>query len=182
MPYITIDKTLREVIGITDYKPTFVESNLLAVEVTSLENIVIRHNELKTPPLDSVSYEIEYITIPGTSFSQSEIDAEIAKQAVKSLAETTAKDGYAILPDYLKTMTANDATVYINGQIFSGMSQAQVNSWIDANITGTTVTQLRSQMITALKQIAGALIAMREIFLLTSKLLIYVRDLVIRFK
>jgi len=58
----------------------------------------------------------------------------------------------------------------------------EIEAYIDANITGTTVAQLRSQLIVALKQTAGAVIAMRGFFIVTIKLLIYLRDLIIRFR
>jgi len=99
--------------------------------------------------------------------------------------DQAAKDAvanYANLPTWAKTGTASEAETYITNQIFSGQTQAQVDAWIDANITGTTIAALRTQLIAALKITAGAVITMRGLFILTSKLLIYIRDLVIRFR
>ena len=99
--------------------------------------------------------------------------------------EQVAKDAvieYATLPDWMKTHTAQEANDYINGEIWNGMTIEQIEAYIDANITGTTIAVLRGQMIVALKQTAGAIIAMRGFFIITIKLLIYLRDLVIRFR
>ena len=108
--------------------------------------------------------------------------AEKAAQDLVTNTETSAVTNYANLPTWAKTGTADEAETYISNQIFSGQTQAQVDAWIDANITGTTITALRTQLIAALKITAGAVITMRGLFILTSKLLIYIRDLVIRFR
>ena len=108
--------------------------------------------------------------------------AEKAEQDLVRNTETSAVTNYANLPTWAKTGTADEAETYITNQIFSGQTQAQVDAWIDANITGTTITALRTQLIAALKITAGAVITMRGLFILTSKLLVYIRDLVIRFR
>ena len=108
--------------------------------------------------------------------------AEKAAQDLVRDTETSAITNYANLPTWAKTGTADEAETYITNQIFNGQTQAQVDAWIDANITGTTITALRTQLIAALKITAGAVITMRGLFILTSKLLIYIRDLVIRFR
>ena len=105
-----------------------------------------------------------------------------AEEDLVTNTETSAVTNYANLPTWAKTGTADEAETYITNLIFSGQTQAQVDAWIDANITGTTITALRTQLIAALKITAGAVITMRGLFILTSKLLIYIRDLVIRFR
>ena len=96
--------------------------------------------------------------------------------------EQSAVTGYATLPDWMKTLTAQEANDYINGEIWNGMTIEEIEAYIDENITGTNAAQLRAQMIGALKQTAGAIVAMRGFFIITIKLLIYIRDLVIRFR
>jgi len=108
--------------------------------------------------------------------------AEDAEIALISETEQSAITGYATLPDWMKTLTAQEANDYINGEIWNGMTIEEIEAYIDANITGTTVAQLRGQLIVALKQTAGAVIAMRGFFIVTMKLLIYLRDLIIRFR
>lgn len=93
-----------------------------------------------------------------------------------------AKESYKGLPEWARDGTAAQAETYINNQIFNGMTQVQVDAWLDANVTGTTVTALRTSTIKALKLVGDALVAERELFKITAKLLIYIRDLVIRFQ
>lgn len=102
--------------------------------------------------------------------------------APQQAAENRAVTDYGTLAEWAKTGTAADAETYINAQVWSGQTQAQVNAWIDANVTGTTIATLRAQVVTALKLEAGAIIAMRGLFVLVAKLLLYIRDLVIRFR
>lgn len=61
------------------------------------------------------------------------------------------------------TWTGQQASDYNRGAVLNGMNKAEVEAWVDANITGTTVTQLRTQTKAALKQIGGELIDLREI-------------------
>jgi hypothetical protein len=102
--------------------------------------------------------------------------------------ETSAVTNYAILPTWAKTGTAAEAETYINAQIWNGQTQAQVDAWIDANIANITtanVSQINIRLTgirAGLKLAAGAILATRSLFILTSKLLIYIRDLVIRFR
>ena len=105
-----------------------------------------------------------------------------AQEDLIASAEQSAITDYATLPEWMKDLTAQDATDYINGEIWNGMTIEQIEAYIDANITGTTIAVLRGQMIVALKQMAGAVIAMRGFFIVTIKLLIYLRDLIIRFR
>ena len=100
-------------------------------------------------------------------------------QAESDLVTNTEADAvtrYSQLPTWAKTGTADEAETYIINQIFSGQTNAQVDVWIDANVTNIATAK------TALKQVAGAIFKMRDLFILTSKLLIFIRDLVIRFR
>jgi hypothetical protein len=107
---------------------------------------------------------------------------DAARLTPEEAATKAAITDYGNLTAWAKTGTAVAAETYINGQIWNGQTQAQVDAWIDANITGATVAALRTQVIAALKVTAGAIINMRGLFILTAKLLIYIRDLVIRFR
>ncbi len=63
--------------------------------------------------------------------------------------EKSAVTGYAALPEWMKTWTAQDAENYINSQIFSGWTQAQAETWIDTNLTNITsadVSQINSML------------------------------------
>jgi len=102
---------------------------------------------------------------------------------IKNADEVAQEDvqvSYHSLPDWVKTATPDEARDYINAQVFNGYTQAQVNSWIDANITGTNVTALRKQTIETLKVVAGAVIGTRDVLKFIAKLLIFVRDRILR--
>jgi len=105
--------------------------------------------------------------------------------------DQAAKDSvinYALLTIWVKTGTAVEAETYINSQIFNSQTQAQVDAYIDAtikNITTANVAQINAQLLnirTVLKAASAAIITMRSLFIITAKLLIYIRDLVIRFR
>ena len=101
---------------------------------------------------------------------------EDRERAEIKTAETNAVTEYATLPDWIKTLTAQEANDYINGEIWNGMTIDQIEDYIDANVTNIASAKV------VLKQIAGAVLAIRGFFIITIKLLIYIRDLVIRFK
>jgi hypothetical protein len=114
-----------------------------------------------------------------------------AAQAEQDLVRNTeigAVADYVNLPTWAKTGTAPEAETYIKAQVWSGQTKTQVDAWIDANITNITtanVSQINIRLAgirAGLKLAAGAILAMRDLFILTSKLLIYIRDLVIRFR
>jgi len=95
---------------------------------------------------------------------------------------------YPLLPTWTKTGTAAQAETYITAQIFNGQTQAQVDAYIDATIkpiTTANVAQINAQLLNiriVLKAASAAIITMRGLFIITAKLLIYIRDLVIRFR
>jgi len=103
-------------------------------------------------------------------------------------AQNNAISDYGNLPTWAKTGTAAQAETYITAQIFAGQTQAQVDAYIDAtikNITTANVAQINAQLLnirTVLKAASAAIITMRSLFIITAKLLIYIRDLVIRFR
>ena len=90
--------------------------------------------------------------------------------------ENNAITKYSQLPEWAKTGTAEDAETYITSQILNGQTEAEISAWIDANVTSL------AQAKVAMKQIAGALVTMRGLFILIAKLLLFIRDLVIRFR
>lgn len=117
---------------------------------------------------------------------------ELARALEMQASQAGAITGYATLPDWARIATADDTEDYINGQIWNGADIATVNAYIDVQIgtvTGTSLatalTSINAQLAgvrVVLKAAAGAIIAMRGLFVLTAKLLIYIRDLVIRWR
>lgn len=75
------------------------------------------------------------------------------------------------------TWTGQQASDYNRGAVLNGMNKAEVEAWVDQNITGTTVTQLRTQTKAALKQIGGELIDLREIAQKLAQAIMYLRDM-----
>lgn len=94
-----------------------------------------------------------------------------------------ARANYGDLPDWVRTGTAAQAETYITAQILNGYTIAQAEAYVDAtikNITTANVSQINAQLAnvrTVFKAVADALIVMRGLFIVTAKLLIYVRDL-----
>lgn len=113
---------------------------------------------------------------------------DAARLTPQEQAEKNALGDYANLATWAKTGTAAEAETFINNQVWNGQTVAQVEAWIDTNITNITtanVAQINARLLSirqALKLAAGAIINMRGLFVLTAKLLIYIRDLVIRFR
>ena len=100
-------------------------------------------------------------------------------QAEIDLVTNTENDAitkYSQLPEWAKTGTAEDAETYITSQILNGQTEAEISAWIDANVNNIASAKV------ALKQIAGALVTMRGLSILIAKLLLFIRDLVIRFR
>ena len=93
--------------------------------------------------------------------------------------ESIARTGWKDLGAW-STWEPQQAQDYVNAEILNGFDQAQIDVWIDANITGTTVTQLREQMIVALKLLAGNLIALRNIDAIEAMVQLYTRDILIK--
>ena len=93
--------------------------------------------------------------------------------------ESTARTGWKDLGNW-STWEAQQAQDYVNAEILNGMDQAQIDAWIDANITGTTIAQLRTQTVAALKLLSGNLITLRNIVGVIAKVILYIRDILIK--
>ena len=102
--------------------------------------------------------------------------ADQAERDLVTNTENNAITKYSQLPEWAKTGTAEDAETYITSQILNGQTEAEISAWIDANVSNIASARI------ALKQIAGALVTMRGLFILITKLLLFIRDLVIRFR
>jgi len=141
-----------------------------------------------------VIYQV--VTEEGTTYfvdreglSQEEINNQLEKMGFSSvidndweetvLAESNARTGWKDLGDW-STWTPQQAQDYVNAEILNGWDQAQIDSYIDANITGTNVTQLRTQTVAALKLLSGNLITLRNIVGVIAKVILYIRDILIK--
>lgn len=92
---------------------------------------------------------------------------------VISLDVETALDGFKNLPDYA-TWTPNEAEQYVTNTVLNGWDKTAANSWIDANVTNIESAR------TAMKQLAGAIIDIRKILSLVAKMLMWLRNIIIR--
>jgi hypothetical protein len=85
----------------------------------------------------------------------------------------SAKREFLSLPEW-STWTSTEATTAIQERILTGQTKEQVNSWVDSNVTNIATAK------TGLKLLAGAIIDIRVIVILMAKLIILLRDVVIR--
>jgi hypothetical protein len=93
-----------------------------------------------------------------------EIDDQQAKQS---------KDAFRSLPDW-STWTPQQASDYISQTVLTGQTKAQVNSWIDTNVTSLATA------VTALKLLAGAIVDLRTILAVVASAVLMLRNVVIR--
>ena len=93
--------------------------------------------------------------------------------------EADGRTGWKDLGNW-STWQPQQAQDYVNAEILNGMNQAQIDAWIDANITGSNAAQLREQVIVALKLLAGNLITLRNIAGILAKVVLYIRDILIK--
>jgi len=105
-----------------------------------------------------------------------ERQASASFEADKLQAETDAVTDFAVLPDWVKVWTANDAAAYVHDNVLNGLDAAGVDAYVDG--LPNTVAGMK----TGLKQIGGALVAIRDILEVIAKLIMYIKDLVISFR
>jgi hypothetical protein len=83
MPYIIIDKTILEVVGTSEIIPTITDSNLLIVQVKSLDSYQVR--VFSTYPTGEINSDgttiIDQKWFPGTAFTQAQVNTEVTRQA-----------------------------------------------------------------------------------------------------
>jgi len=91
----------------------------------------------------------------------------------------SARTGWKYLGDWA-TWQPQQAQDYVNAEILNGFDQAQIDAYIDENITGTTIAQLRTQTVAALKLLSGNLITLRNIVGVIAKVILYIRDILIK--
>ena len=140
--------------------------------------------ELSAAGFKSCTYMDSYITVQDaddqsavmTVYDAHDPTARIAYNEEKRTSQDEAVTNYTVLPDWIKTWTANDVSTYVHDNVLSGLDVAGVDAYVD-NLPNTV-----AGMKTGLKQIGSALVAIRDILEIIAKLLMYIRDLVIRFR
>ena len=104
---------------------------------------------------------------------------EDRQKAEDAILESTARTGWKDLGNW-STWQPQQAQDYVNAEILNGMDNDQINAWIDANVTGSNTAQLRAQVVAALKVIAGNIITLRNIVGIIAKVILYIRDILIK--
>lgn len=171
---------------------------MVILQITKPVNIIRLSHELISagfvrlsfddPPTTITIFDTDNQAAITAIYDMHTITADEAEVITARLVKEAAFVDYGNLAAWAKTGTAADAETYINSQVWSGQTIAQVNTWIDTNITNVTtanVAQINARLDfirQALKLAAAAIINMRGLFVLVARLLIYIRDLVIRFR
>ena len=118
----------------------------------------------------------------GTQLTDGEQIITINLPGNEWIANANIKTGYPALPDWVRTATAADVSNYVTNNVWQGLDKTQANAWIDANVTGNNVAALRTSVVAAFKLVAGAIIDLRDLMAIEAKLIIYLRDLILRFR
>ena len=84
-----------------------------------------------------------------------------------------AVTGFKNLPNYA-TWTPTEAEDYVHDNVLNGWNKTEADAWIDANVTNLAEAK------TALKLIAGALIDIRNILSQIVKIIMWLRNIIIR--
>ena len=150
--------------------PNEIHGHQLADEILQATGIDVINRYSFIPP-DRVKITGEDIEESAAAI-QAVIDAHVPdplyfpedrERAEIKTAETNAVTEYATLPDWAKTLSAESATDYINDEIWNGMSIEQIEDYIDANITGTTVASMNNSPVSLLASVPLYIIALTSL-------------------
>jgi hypothetical protein len=86
-----------------------------------------------------------------------------------------ARADFQALPEWA-AWSASEAEAAIQARIWSGQTKTQIDAWIDANVT--TLAQAR----VALKLIAGVILDIRAILVVMTRMLVLLREIVVRMR
>lgn len=114
--------------------------------------------------------------------TEPEIDALLAEVIAAEIAEQAAEQAkidFRNLPGWA-SWTGQEAADYVHGAIHNGMTVEQLDAWIDANITGTTVSQILTSVRTAFKQLIRADLASRDVLEKSAQATMFLRDIVVK--
>jgi hypothetical protein len=91
MPYLIIDKSLRQVLETSVALPATTEPNLLVIEVKSLDAYNTRRLTLIATGVDASGNSLtKQVWVDGTTFTQAQITAYVDQQAARSTQMSTA--------------------------------------------------------------------------------------------
>lgn len=83
---------------------------------------------------------------------------------------------YGTLPDWVMSDSPAEMEARVISQVFDGQSEADLDAWIDANVTNLANARI------SLKQVVGAIVSLRSMMAFEARLLVYLRDLIVRFR
>jgi len=150
--------------------------------MAKLEKFTIVQNNVthtfEIPDNWTVSQIESLLTESGVTFDQ---NTEII-QAFTSYENVGQQ--YPNLPDWVKTVSADEAAQYIHDNVLNGFEdQAAIDAYIDNQFSGvTTFAQFAPVAINMFKLIAGQLLMFRGLFEIVAKLLMLIRDLIIKYR
>lgn len=83
---------------------------------------------------------------------------------------------FSQLPDWMKTWTAEQAAQYVHDNVLNGFERANVDTYVAS--LPNTVAGVKTGMV----QIGYALVDIRNMLSIIARLLIYLRDLILKYK
>lgn len=102
----------------------------------------------------------------------------LAKVEARWIDAENAVVGFNQLPDW-STWTYAEARDGVRSRIFNGWTQQQVDQWIDQ--TATNAAGIAGVRV-ALKQVGAAILAIRTILEAMAQAIVFLRDLVVKFR
>lgn len=123
---------------------------------------------------------VPYVWVESSTLTSQQI-IDLMAQAVTPEEQTELDDfsvaasSFDTLPDWA-TWTPTQATTYIHTNILNGWEQAQLDSWIDANVTSLAGARA------AFKQIGASILTIRSLLENMAKAVLYLRDLIVRIR
>lgn len=155
---------------------TIYERILVLDSTAKIRTFVVQNVEPSTMIPSGV--QTPYVSVD-SSLTDSQIISILASptsiQESSDLSDySSARGSFLNLPSWA-TWSSQDAVNYITQNILNGMTQAQVDSYINANATSI------SGINTVLHQVGTALINIRTILSAVAQGIIFIRNLIIRF-
>ena len=145
---------------------------------------------LRLRALDPLAEALTYqFTDDGQTYFYAAIVSTLSDAAIQTLLNSAitadeqsrlseyaaAVSNFDALPNWA-TWTPTQATDYIHNTSLNGWTQAQLDAWVDLNVTSIAGARL------AFKQIGTAILTIRDILENLGKAVLYLRDLIIRLR
>jgi len=141
-----------------------IEFPAMAIQWNQVDGVEIEDVEGKATTYQTELQTVVDNHVPTMEYFQSEKDPII---------EATARTGWKDLGNW-STWEAQQAQDYVNAEILNGWDKTTIDDWIDSNVTNIATAK------TALKLLAGNIITIRTILGIISKVVLYIRDILIK--